>query len=172
MLENSVFNIKPKKPLNIVITKKKVIIGLIVFLTFFAILKVNSVGNLNKDLFTSKLYLVLASIKDISDTESFNKAFTKGNFCGWQITDVSGNKISSENYESSAKSGTVLEQQYNFNGIKNKLSICISNLARYDSSVKRQVLGLLLVAGILIFLIYNTKFIDNAKPEEKNIPTV
>jgi hypothetical protein len=160
MLKNSIFDISPKKPANIVLTKKKMVIALVFLLALFSIYKVNKTGSLSKELFRSKIYIVLATIHDPNDVEGFNRGFTSGAFCGWQIIDGTGKISASENYDKTSAKGEILRQEFVYDSVKQDLSLCLNRLDDIDRSVKRQILGILMVAAIIIFIIYTSRFVD------------
>jgi hypothetical protein len=169
MLENSFFNIKPRKPANIIITKKKFVIGLIIFMMLFATLKTYVNGTLRGELFSTKMYLALATIKDLNKTEDFNNAFTKGDFCGWKIVYQNGTESASQEFNKGTGNGTMFEHDITQDGITNKLTICIDHLGKFSESAKRQVFGIFVLTGLLIFMLYNTKFAEeDEQPEERN----
>jgi hypothetical protein len=159
MLENSILNLKPKKAPKIVVTKKKALIALVISLAFFTVLKIHANGSLQKELFYAKIATLVAAIRDPNDTATFNKHFTKGSFCGWEMVDVANNKTSSsDKFADTSKTGNTVSQEFDYNNTKYKMTLCIIKNDELDDSKKRQIFGALILAAIIVSLIYTTKF--------------
>ncbi len=162
----------PKLPLvgktpkaDIVITKNKVVYALIIALALFCVLKVSLSSRLAKELINANATIVLSQIKSLDDTDSFNRYFTSGAFCGWKIEKIPGGTTSSPDFEKTSLDQTNLGKDYKIGDITYNFTLCLSGFDSVDASANRQFVMILLITAAIIFLL-------NLKPttNEKKIP--
>ena len=146
---------------DIVITRNKVIYALIITLALFCFLKIHTTGKAQKEVVNSTTSLLLSQIKDINDTESFNKFFTVGSFCGWQIKRTGLPSIGSPDYEKTSEDGYLMTRDFEIAGIKQQFELCISAYNAIDASVNRQFIIVVIITSIIIILM-------NVKPDPNN----
>jgi hypothetical protein len=138
---------------SIVITLDRVLIGLVLILAVFAMVKVYSGGELAKNLVNSNATLLLGQINDVNDTKSFDKFFTGGFFCGWKIEREQGGNSSSADYEKTSEGKDILAREFFKNNIKHTFYLCIGEFDKINSFVNRQFFVVLLLSGAILFLL-------------------
>ncbi len=165
----------PKIPLltprktEIVITLDRVIVGLVILLTLFLFVKIYQNGSLAKNLVNSNASVLLSQIQNVNDTESFNKYFTSGYFCGWKIEREKGATTSSADYDTTSREGDILARDFETGGLKQTFYLCISELDNISGYVNRQFIFVLLLSGAILFLL-NVKNKSTKNENSEKIP--
>lgn len=157
------------------ITKKKIVLALIILLTAVAIMKTNSVGNANKKLLDSNSAILALKFIEMKDSNEYKEILSKPPFCGWKITSDK-ETFSSENFEKTSLLGELISKEIENDNKKETTTICISNEVKQkiDRSTRNNIVFIFILGASLFMLV----FFDDKKPEEeaeedenKEIPT-
>ncbi len=170
MINLKFLDLAPKNKNQILITRKKTIYALIVLLAVFCVFKISKAGELQKESLKHQAVIVMSKIKEYAP-QTLDEAFTKQPFCGWQLLKGTGESFYSPDFKETSVGNTIIENDFQQDGIDHVFSVCFATFNAIDSSVNRQIIFIVALVGIIIALIQTSKIDrkDEQNESEKKV---